>query len=105
MENWESKMPVIEVVNVENAKVGEAPSDLSTIQPGMVVTATIGGREREFLLGSREVAATSDLTVYSEKSPIGAAVVGARVGETRTYLTPTGKEQTVTVTGAKPYTG
>ncbi|MDR2253811.1 MAG: transcription elongation factor GreA [Bifidobacteriaceae bacterium] len=90
---------------LENARVGEAPSDLSTVQPGMVVTARIGDAEREFLLGSREVAATSDLTVYSERSPIGAAVAGARVGETRTYLTPAGKEMTVTVTAAKPYAG
>jgi transcription elongation factor GreA len=90
---------------LENAQVGEAPTDLSTVQPGMVVTAQIGGREREFLLGSREVAATSDLTVYSEKSPIGAALVGAQIGETRSYLTPAGKEVSVTVSGARPYTG
>jgi transcription elongation factor GreA len=30
---------------LENAKVGEAPTDLSTVQPGMVVTATIGGKK------------------------------------------------------------
>ncbi|MDR1117739.1 MAG: transcription elongation factor GreA [Bifidobacteriaceae bacterium] len=90
---------------LDSAQVGQAPADLSTVQPGMVVTARIGGAERQFLLGSREVAATSQITVYSEKSPIGAAVVGAQVGETRSYLTPAGKEMAVTVTAAAPFTG
>ncbi|MDR2378677.1 MAG: transcription elongation factor GreA [Bifidobacteriaceae bacterium] len=90
---------------LENARVGEAPSDSTTVQPGTVVTAEIGGRERDFLLGSREVAADSALTVYSERSPIGAALVGARVGETRSYSTPAGKQVAVTVTAVKPYAG
>ncbi|MDR3107783.1 MAG: transcription elongation factor GreA [Bifidobacteriaceae bacterium] len=90
---------------LNNAQVGEPPTDSSTVQPGTVVTATIGGRQRAFLLGSREVASGSDLTVYSEKSPIGAALVGARVGETRSYQTPAGKEISVTVEAVKPYTG
>ncbi|MDR2380723.1 MAG: transcription elongation factor GreA [Bifidobacteriaceae bacterium] len=88
---------------LDNARVGEAPPDTGTVQPGMVVTAQIGGQSRHFLLGSREVAGDSDLTVYSEKSPIGAALLGARIGETRTYLTPTGKQMAATVTNAQPY--
>ncbi|MDR1186414.1 MAG: transcription elongation factor GreA [Bifidobacteriaceae bacterium] len=90
---------------LNNARVGEAPTDSSTVQPGMVVTATIGGKERAFLLGSREVAGDSDLTVYSEKSPIGAALVGARVGESRSYQTPAGKEVSVTIDAVAPYAG
>ncbi|MDR2564659.1 MAG: transcription elongation factor GreA [Bifidobacteriaceae bacterium] len=88
-----------------NAQVGEAPTDSSSVQPGTVVTAEIGGTERDFLLGSREVAADSTLTVYSERSPIGAALVGAKVGETRSYSTPTGKEVAVKVLAVKPYAG
>ncbi|MDR0592349.1 MAG: transcription elongation factor GreA [Bifidobacteriaceae bacterium] len=90
---------------LENARVGEAPADSSSVQPGTVVTAQVGGQERAFLLGSREVAADSSLTVYSEKSPIGAALIGARVGDTRSYSTPTGKQVSVTVTAVKPYGG
>ncbi|MDR1634216.1 MAG: transcription elongation factor GreA [Bifidobacteriaceae bacterium] len=90
---------------LENAQVGEAPTDSSTVQPGTVVTAEIGGKARDFLLGSREVAADSALTVYSEQSPIGSALVGAKVGETRSYSTPAGKEVSVTVTAVKAYTG
>ncbi|MDR3107800.1 MAG: transcription elongation factor GreA [Bifidobacteriaceae bacterium] len=90
---------------LESAEVGDAPSDSLTVQPGMVVTALIGGQRRDFLLGSREVAAGSELTVYSEKSPIGAALVGAKVGEARSYLTPAGKQVAVTVESFKPYAG
>jgi transcription elongation factor GreA len=71
----------------------------------MVVTAEVAGDPMTFLLGSREVAATSDLDVYSEKSPMGAAIVGAEPGETRTYTTPAGKEISVKVIEAKPYVG
>ncbi|MDR2113733.1 MAG: transcription elongation factor GreA [Bifidobacteriaceae bacterium] len=90
---------------LDTAQVGQAPQDSSQVAPGMVVTAVIGGVEREFLLGSRELAATEDLTVYSERSPIGAAITGAQVGETRSYLTPAGKEISVTVKAARPYSG
>ncbi|MDR1441976.1 MAG: transcription elongation factor GreA [Bifidobacteriaceae bacterium] len=90
---------------LQDALVGEAPTDYSTVQPGMVVTADIGGRQRDFLLGSREVAAGSELTVYSEQSPIGAALVGAKVGETRSYSTPAGKEISATVKAVRPFTG
>ncbi|MDR1825477.1 MAG: transcription elongation factor GreA [Bifidobacteriaceae bacterium] len=88
---------------LEDAQVGEAPTDASTVQPGMVVEATVAGRAMTFLLGSREVAATSDLDVYSEKSPLGAAIVGAAPGETRSYTTPAGKQIEVKIKGAKPY--
>ncbi|MDR0366300.1 MAG: transcription elongation factor GreA [Bifidobacteriaceae bacterium] len=88
-----------------SAQVGEAPEDTSHIQPGMVVTAKIGGQERTFLLGSREVASSNDLTVYSEQSPIGAAILGAKPGDQRTYKTPTGKQVEVEVVAAEAYTG
>ncbi|MDR1393915.1 MAG: transcription elongation factor GreA [Bifidobacteriaceae bacterium] len=90
---------------LKTAQVGEAPSDLSAVQPGTVVTAQINGQEQTFLLGSRELAVTSDLPVYSEKSPLGLALTGAQIGQTRTYLTPSGREMSATVTGIKPYTG
>jgi transcription elongation factor GreA len=90
---------------LENSRVGQAPADSTTVLPGTVVTASIGGTDRDFLLGSREVAADSELTVYSERSPIGAALVGAKAGESRTYLTPAGKAVTVTVKAVRPFTG
>ena len=43
----------------------------------MVVTVEMFGDEETFLLGSREIT-DSSMHVFSEKSPIGAAVNGAR---------------------------
>jgi transcription elongation factor GreA len=52
------------------------------------------------LLGSREIS-TSDVDVYSEKSPLGAAVLGAKVGQTVNYTAPNGKQVEVGILEAK----
>jgi transcription elongation factor GreA len=90
---------------LRHAKVGEAPPDDGVVEPGMVVTAKVGGRDLTFLLGSREVADGTDLDVYSEKSPLGSAINGKRAGETATYTAPNGKEIAVEIVSAKPFTG
>ncbi|MEN9324847.1 MAG: hypothetical protein RL414_601, partial [Actinomycetota bacterium] len=41
------------------------------------------------------------LDVYSEKSPLGSAVMGQKVGETVTYTAPNGREIKVTIKDAK----
>jgi transcription elongation factor GreA len=87
---------------LESAQVGQAPPDDGVVEPGMLVTARLGGDEVQFLLGSREVAGDG-IEVYSEKSPLGAAILGKRAGDTATYVTPRGKELTVEVVDAKPY--
>jgi transcription elongation factor GreA len=68
----------------------------------MKVTVDIGGNEMKFLLGSREIAAT-DLDVYSEKSPLGSAIMGAKVGESVTYTAPNGREIKVAILEAEPF--
>ena len=68
----------------------------------MVVTAHIAGDEMKFLLGSREIA-SGDLDVYSEKSPLGAAVIGAEIGATVKYSAPSGREITVEIISAEFY--
>ncbi|SHI93716.1 Transcription elongation factor, GreA/GreB, C-term [Tessaracoccus bendigoensis DSM 12906] len=53
-----------------------------------------------FLLGSREVLGTDDsveYSVYSPQSPLGAAVLGAKVGQEVRYTAPNGKELMVVV--------
>ncbi|MDR0944618.1 MAG: transcription elongation factor GreA [Bifidobacteriaceae bacterium] len=85
-----------------NAHVGEA-TDTSKVGPGMVVTVTLAGDDMKFLLGSREVAATTDLDVYSEKSPLGSAILGAVEGETRHYTAPNGNDMEVVVKSFVPY--
>jgi transcription elongation factor GreA len=88
---------------LENAHIGTPPASADgTVGPGMVVTAIIAGDEEKFLLGSREIA-SGDLSVYSEKSPLGAAVMGAKIGETVSYTAPNGKEIKVEIKDAKPY--
>ena len=90
---------------LENAVVGEAPADSGVVELGMVVTVDLAGDEVRFLLGSREVAASEDIEVYSERSPLGKALLGRKVGEKTTYTAPNGKEIPVTVLAAKPFTG
>ena len=90
---------------LDNAVVGEAPADSGVVGLGMVVTADIAGDRLRFLLGSREVSVSEDLDVYSEKSPLGSALLGRKVGEETAYTAPNGREIAVKVLDAKPYTG
>ena len=91
---------------LENATVGEAPaSDDGVVGLGQVVTVELMGDPMRFLLGSREVTAGDDLDVYSEKSPLGAAVFGAAVGDTVTYQAPNGRAISATIQAVEPYTG
>ena len=90
---------------LEDATVGYAPPDHGIVQPGMVVTVELFGDEVTFLLGSREIAGNSDLEVYSEKSPLGMAILDLKAGDVATYLAPNGKEIGVKVLGAKPCAG
>ncbi len=89
---------------LENATIGETPKDDGVVEPGMIVTVDMFGDEEEFLLGSREIT-DSSMQVFSEKSPIGAAVNGHKVGDTVSYEAPTGKKIEVKVLKAVPYTG
>jgi transcription elongation factor GreA len=90
---------------LRTAHVGEAPANDGVVEPGMVVTATVGGEKMTFLLGSREVAGDTDLDVYSASSPLGAAILGAKKGDTVSYQTPAGATVEVKVSKAVPFTG
>ncbi|KGN37412.1 transcription elongation factor GreA [Knoellia subterranea] len=89
---------------LENAIIGETPPDDGIVEPGMLVTVEMFGEEETFLLGSREIADGS-LQVYSEQSPIGAAVNGKQAGDSTSYEAPNGKQIDVKILSAKPYTG
>lgn len=89
---------------LENAKVGEKPADDGIVEPGMVVTVDMLGDDLTFLMGSREIA-DADLEVYSEKSALGVAINGKKIGDRVSYETPNGKTIEVTIKDAKPYTG
>lgn len=89
-----------------NAQVGEAPrSTDGSVASGMVVTVELAGEPMTFLLGNREVAEGTDVDVYSEKSPLGSAILGHKVGDEVEYSAPNGKQVPVKVLKAEPYTG
>jgi transcription elongation factor GreA len=90
---------------LEKARVGELAAPAGVAAPGMVVTVRFDdGDQMSFLLGSREVAA-SEIEVYSEQSPLGAAINGRKIGEAASYMLPNGREMQVEIVEAKPYTG
>lgn len=81
---------------LRSATVGN-PADDGVVESGMRVTARIGGELQEFVVGSREIAGDTDLNVYSEASPLGAAIINKKQGDTVTYTAPNGKEITVEI--------
>jgi transcription elongation factor GreA len=89
---------------LDNAVVGESPKDDGIVEPGMVVTVEIFGDEETFLLGSREIDDDA-LEVYSEKSPLGAAILGKSVGDTASYEAPNGTTVEVKILAATPHAG
>ena len=90
---------------LRTAQVGEAPQSSGIVEPGTVITAVIAGDEETFLIGSREIAGDSELDVFSERSPLGAAIIGLKVGEKTTYTAPNGREIPVEVTGVETWSG
>ncbi|MGO1950039.1 MAG: GreA/GreB family elongation factor, partial [Mycobacteriaceae bacterium] len=57
-----------------------------------------------FLVGTRGLESSNpDLETYSTDAPLGAALVGAKEGETREYKSPTGDTISVTLVQAEPY--
>ena len=90
---------------LKNAKVGEAPESTGVVESGTVVTAIIAGGEEKFLLGNREIAADSELDVYSEASPLGAAILGLKEGDSGSYTTPNGKQISVEIVKVETYSG
>src|SRR6185437_10627687 len=87
-----------------NAVVGEDPPDDGVAEPGMVLTIRYDdiGDSETFLLGVPG-AEYGDMEVYSNQSPLGAAIAGARPGEQRIYTLPSGATLAVTLLKAVPF--
>ena len=87
-----------------DAVVGDDPPDDGIAEPGMVLTIRYDdtGEVETFLLSVRG-AEYGGMEVYSTRSPLGAAIAGARPGEQRTYTPPSGVALTVTLLEAVPY--
>ena len=93
---------------LRRAEVGETPANDGVVEPGMVVTYKFVGDDDDeaetFLLGAREIE-PDGLKVYSPQSPLGSAINGKKKGDTVAYEAPNGKELTVTILDAVPFTG
>jgi transcription elongation factor GreA len=90
---------------LEHSRIGAPDSDHDEVAPGKVVTVRFPAWDEEetFLLGSREEAAHASIEVYSPTSPLGAAVLGQRVGDSATYTLANGKEMTVEILKVEAY--
>jgi transcription elongation factor GreA len=92
---------------LRTAQVGEAPTG-DSVSAGTVVTIYFDDDADDtetFLLGSREISATTVLTVYSPESALGKAILGSRSGQTVTYTAPNGSDIKVTVVSIEPFAG
>jgi len=87
---------------LRNVQIG-APLDDGVVEPGMLVTAVVAGDEMQFLLGSREIADTTDIDVFSPDSLLGSAINGLKIGEKASYEAPNGNQISVEIVAAKPY--
>ena len=90
---------------LKTATVSEAPESTGIVESGTVITAVVAGGEEVFLLGSREIASGTDLDVYSEASPLGAAILGLKEGDRTSYTAPNGREIAVEIVSVETYTG
>jgi transcription elongation factor GreA len=90
---------------LRKARVGEAPKTATSAVTGTVITIRFAGDDdtEKFLLGSREIAGTTGLTVYSPESALGSAIMGSKPGATVTYQAPNGRDITVEVVAIEPF--
>ena len=100
----EARINKIEVL-LSNATVGEAPQSHGVVEQGVIVKVEMRGSESEFLLGSQELAEGTDLTVYSPSSPIGAAIMGKKIGDEVNYYAPNGKTIAVKILEVRNFAG
>ena len=90
---------------LRKAQVGEPPTKVTNAATGTVITIRFQGDDdtEKFLLGSREIAGSTGLTVYSPESALGAAIMGAEPGATVTYQAPNGRDISVEVVAVEPF--
>ena len=94
---------------LDSAQVGEAGQISDVVRPGSTVTIAYDGDPDDtdrFLLGSREILVLGDdptTQVYSPQSPMGAALLGHRVGDQVTYAAPIGRQISVTVVAIEAF--
>ena len=84
----------------------EPASDDQTVTAGKVVSYRYDGDDDEesFLLGAREIAEDhTTIEVYSPESPLGAAMLGHKAGETVDFEQPNGRTAKIAIVSATPF--
>jgi len=94
---------------LRRAQVGETPANDGVVEAGMKVTVKFAddSETETFLLGAREMLGLDDsvdVGVYSPQSPMGSAILGKKPGDTATFTAPNGKDISVEIVAAKPFT-
>ena len=76
---------------LENAEIVDEVSGGNTVRAGSIISICYAGDEdsERYLIGSIEER-IEDVEVISPTSPLGEALIGARIGETVTYEAPGG---------------
>ena len=92
---------------LRTAQVGTTPTSVNEASPGTVLTVKYEDDEdtERVLLGSREEGSHGDLQVISPNSPLGAALLGAKPGDTREYQLPDGGSMKVSLVEVEAFTG
>ena len=88
----------------------DPPEDDDVVSPGKLVTYRYDGdgEDETFLMGAREIEddyEDLDLQVFSPQSPLGAALFGARKGQTVEFEAPNGQTQRIQIVDAAPFNG
>jgi transcription elongation factor GreA len=91
----EDRIRVIED-RLRNATITEVDASSGRVGVGMVVTVVEDGAEERYFLGSMEDQ-PQGLEVVGVTSPMGKALLGAKQGDTVSYMGPTGTAFQVTV--------
>ncbi|MFP5023061.1 transcription elongation factor GreA [Pseudonocardia phyllosphaerae] len=92
---------------LRTAEVGTAPTSSDEATPGTILEIKYEDDEdtERVLLGSREEGSHGDLQVVSPNSPLGAALLGAKPGDTREYQLPDGGNMSVTLVKVEAFPG
>ncbi len=94
---------------LDRAQIGAPDAHPDEVAHGKLVTVHFEAFDEEetFLLASREEEQHAREKgvdhVYSPSSPLGTAITGKHVGETTSYMLPSGKEMTVTIRRVEPF--
>ena len=97
----QERLRVVEALLDGAEVVAAGDLELDVVGTGVVVTVDFGGGDTErFLVGSIEEA-HGGVQVLTPTSPLGAALLGAKLGETVSYGSPAGVQK-VTVAAITP---